>query len=66
MSRSKLLVPEHMPEHLLRTTPNVRKDVAPGSLAQAKAEAERNAVVQALRASNGNKSKAAAMLASTG
>jgi PAS domain S-box-containing protein len=62
MSRRELLLPEHMPEHLLRSLPNVRKDVAPGSLAQAKAEAERNAIVAALHASRGNKSKAAALL----
>jgi transcriptional regulator with PAS, ATPase and Fis domain len=62
MSRSELLLPEHMPKHLLRTTPNIRKDVSPGSLAQAKAEAERNAILAALHTSKGNKSRAAALL----
>jgi transcriptional regulator with PAS, ATPase and Fis domain len=62
MTRSKLLSPEHMPDHLLRTTPNVRKDVAPGSLANVKAEAERTAIIAALQAAGGNKTRAAAML----
>ncbi len=62
MTRSKLLSPEHMPDHLLRTTPNVRKDVAPGSLANVKAEAERNAIIAALQAAGGNKTRAATLL----
>jgi DNA-binding NtrC family response regulator len=36
--------------------------VAPGSLASARAEAERAAIVAALGAAGGNKSKAAALL----
>ena len=62
MTKSQLLRPEHMPDHLLRTTPNVRKDVAPGSLANVKAEAERNAIIAALQAAGGNKTRAAALL----
>jgi len=62
MSTNDLLLPEHMPKHLLRTTPNLPKAITPGSLAQAKADAERAAILAALRASKGNKSKAAALL----
>jgi PAS domain S-box-containing protein len=62
MSAGGLVLPEHMPKHLLRTTPNIRKEMAPGSLAQAKADAERNAIVVALQASKGNKSRAAVLL----
>jgi DNA-binding NtrC family response regulator len=62
MTRSRLLRPEHMPDHLLRTTPHLRKEVAPGSLAKVKAEAERNAIIAALQAAEGNKTRAAALL----
>jgi transcriptional regulator with PAS, ATPase and Fis domain len=62
MTRSRVLLPEHIPDHLLRTTPNVRKELAPGSLAQAKAEAEREAIIAALQSAGGNKTRAAAML----
>ncbi|RJP24408.1 MAG: PAS domain-containing protein [Deltaproteobacteria bacterium] len=62
MSRGEALLPEHIPVHLLRDAPGVRKEVTPGTLASAKAEAERAAIVSALSASGGNRTKAAALL----
>jgi PAS domain S-box-containing protein len=62
LSRGEVLLPEHIPAYLLRNAPNVRKEVTPGSLAQVKAEAERNAIVAALRATGGNITHAAALL----
>jgi len=62
MSRGEVLLPEHIPAHLVRDATGARKEVAPGSLASARAEAERAAIVAALGAAGGNKSKAAAML----
>ena len=62
MSRGEVLLPEHIPVHLVRDATGARKEVAPGSLASARAEAERAAIVAALGAAGGNKSKAAAML----
>lgn len=62
MSRSRQLLPEHLSDRLLRIAPNVRKDVSPGSLAHAKADAERKAILAALEATGGNKSKAAELL----
>ncbi|NJD62031.1 MAG: PAS domain-containing protein [Deltaproteobacteria bacterium] len=62
MARGDVLLPEHLPPHLLRAAPSAGKAVTPGSLASAKAEAERAAIVAALNASGGNKSKAADLL----
>jgi DNA-binding NtrC family response regulator len=62
MSRGEVLLPEHIPAHLLRDAPGARKELAPGSLASARAGAERAAIVAALGAAGGNWSKAAAML----
>ncbi|HEY7527857.1 MAG TPA: sigma 54-interacting transcriptional regulator [Candidatus Deferrimicrobiaceae bacterium] len=62
MARGDVLLPEHLPPHLLRAAPSAGKTVTPGSLASAKAEAERDAIVAALKASGGNKSKAADLL----
>jgi PAS domain S-box-containing protein len=62
MSRGEVLMPEHIPAHLVRDARGARKEVAPGSLASARAEAERAAIVAALGAAGGNKSKAAALL----
>ncbi len=62
MSRGQALVSENIPEHLLRGAPGVRRELTPGSLANVKAEAERNAILGALQATKGNKSRAAAML----
>ncbi|HZW37050.1 MAG TPA: sigma 54-interacting transcriptional regulator [Candidatus Deferrimicrobiaceae bacterium] len=62
MARGDVLLPEHLPPHLLRAAPSAGKAVTPGSLASAKAEAERDAIVAALKASGGNKSKAADLL----
>ena len=62
MARGDLLLPEHLPPHLLRAVPDAGKEVTPGSLASAKAEAERAAILAALKASGGNKSKAADLL----
>jgi PAS domain S-box-containing protein len=62
MSRGDILLPEHLPPHLLRAVPDAGKAAVPGSLASAKAETERNAILAALKASGGNKSKAAGLL----
>ena len=62
MSRGEVLLPEQIPAHLLRDAPGARKELAPGSLASARAGAERAAIVAALGAAGGNRSKAAAML----
>ncbi len=62
MSRGDVLLPEHLPPHLLRAVTDAVKEVVPGSLASAKAETERNAILAALKASGGNKSRAADLL----
>jgi PAS domain S-box-containing protein len=62
MARGEVLLPEHLPPHLLRSVPDAGKEVTPGSLASAKAEAERAAILAALKATRGNKSKAADLL----
>jgi transcriptional regulator with PAS, ATPase and Fis domain len=62
MSRGEDLRIEHIPNHLLRIANSASKEATPGSLAHAKAEAERKAIVAALQASGGNKSKAAELL----
>jgi transcriptional regulator with PAS, ATPase and Fis domain len=62
MAREDLLLPEHLPPHLLRSVPGARRGISPGSLALARVEAERDAIVAALNASRGNKSRAAEIL----
>jgi len=77
MSPREVLRPEHFPAHLLRFGHGVRKGaipvsagadgeetpaIAPGSLASVKAEAERSAIVSALAAAGGNRTKAAELL----
>ena len=62
MSPREVLEPEHFPAHLLRFAHGVRKEATPGSLASARAEAERAAILTALSAAGGNKTKAAALL----
>ena len=62
MSRGEALLPEHIPAHLVRDAQGAGKEVTPGSLASARAEAERAAILTALSAAGGNKTKAAALL----
>jgi len=77
MSPGKVLRPEHFPTHLLRFSNGVRKQAepgaagadgeetpakGPGSLASVKAEAERSAILSALAAVGGNRTKAAELL----
>jgi DNA-binding NtrC family response regulator len=77
MSPREVLRPEHFPAHLLRFGHGVRKEAipvaagadgeeasttVPGSLASVKAEAERSAILSALAAAGGNKTKAAELL----
>jgi len=77
MSPREVLRPEHFPAHLLRFGHGVRKEaipgaagtdgeetsaIAPGSLASVKAEAERSAILSALAAAGGNRTKAAELL----
>jgi DNA-binding NtrC family response regulator len=65
MSPREVLRPEHFPAHLLRFAHGVRKEGtpgAPGSLASVKAEAERSAILSALAAVGGNRTRAAELL----
>ena len=76
MSPREVLRPEHFPVHLLRFSHGVRKEgipgaaddgeepsaKAPGSLASVKAEAERSAILSALAAVGGNRTRAAELL----
>ena len=62
MSRDPTLLPEHLPASLLIAVATGGKEGIPGSLAKVKAEAERAAIVSALKAANGNKSRAASLL----
>jgi PAS domain S-box-containing protein len=77
MSPREVLRPEHFPAHLLRFGHGARKEAtpgaveaggeatwakAPGSLAAVKAEAERSAILSALAAVGGNRTRAAELL----
>jgi PAS domain S-box-containing protein len=62
MSRDPTLLPEHLSASLLRAVASGGKEGIPGSLAKVKAEAEREAILAALKAANGNKSRAASLL----
>jgi PAS domain S-box-containing protein len=77
MSPREVLRPEHFPAHLLRFVHGARKEAipgaaetdgevtsskAPGSLASVKAEAERSAILSALAAVGGNRTRAAELL----
>jgi PAS domain S-box-containing protein len=77
MSSREVLRPEHFPAHLLRFAHGARKEAAPGaaeaggegrwakapgSLASVKAEAERSAILSALDAVGGNRTRAAELL----
>ena len=77
MSSREVLEPEHFPAHLLRFAHGMWKEAAPGaaeadgeersakgpgSLASVKAEAERSAILSALAAVGGNRTKAAELL----
>ncbi len=62
MTRDEVLLPEHLPPQLLRASSAPAKAVVPGSLASAKADAEKMAIETALKAARGNKSRAADLL----
>jgi len=77
MSPREVLRPEHFPARLLRHSPGVREGAisgaadagreesppkGPGSLASVKAEAERSAILSALAAVGGNRTRAAELL----
>ena len=77
MSPREVLRPEHFPAHLLRFAHGARKEATPGtavadgeeawarppgSLASVKAEAERSAILSALAAVGGNRTRAAELL----
>jgi DNA-binding NtrC family response regulator len=62
MTRGEALLPEHVPEYLLRSVPKLRAGLAPSTLAHARAEAERKTIVAALAAAGGNKTRAASIL----
>ena len=62
MSPGETLLPEHFPTLMSRASRGALRDAAPGSLASAKAGAERAAILSALSAAGGNKTKAAELL----
>ena len=62
MSPREELRPEHFPGHLLRFAHGARKAGGAGSLASVKAEAERSAILSALAAVGGNRTRAAELL----
>ncbi len=62
MSKGEVLLPEHFPPQFQRGVPGSARGSIPGTLASAKADAERTAILAALKASGGNKAKAAALL----
>jgi PAS domain S-box-containing protein len=62
MTREEVLRPEHIPEHLLPSESRAQSIMAHGTLAHAKLEAERKAIMAALEMTKGNKSRAAALL----
>lgn len=62
LSRGDTITASHLPPHLLREVPGTNVAPAPGSLAQVRMEAERSAILAALKATGGNKSRAAALL----
>jgi len=62
MTKGEALLPEYAPEHLLRSVSKLRAGLAPSTLAQARGEAERKAIVAALAAAGGNKTRAASIL----
>lgn len=62
MARGGVLLPEHLPVHLLRWATGIPKVTPSGSLASARAVADRIAITAALKATNGNKAKASKIL----
>ncbi len=62
MTRGETLLPEHVPDYLLRSIPKLCAGLAPCTLAHARAEAERKTIVAALAAAAGNKTRAASIL----
>ncbi len=62
LSRGDTIMATHLPPHLLAKAPTLNKAPAPGSLAGVRIEAERNAILAALQATGGNKSRAASLL----
>ncbi|MDA8121809.1 MAG: sigma 54-interacting transcriptional regulator [Deltaproteobacteria bacterium] len=62
MGKGDLLLPGHLPPHLILAAPDNGKERSHGSLASARAAAERAAILAALKASGGNKTKAAGLL----
>jgi PAS domain S-box-containing protein len=62
MTKGETLLPEYVPEYLLRSVSKLRAGPAPSTLAQARADAERKTIIAALAAAGGNKTKAASIL----
>jgi transcriptional regulator with PAS, ATPase and Fis domain len=62
MSRGEMLLPEHVPQHLWQKASATARAVSSGSLANVRAEAEKAAILAALQAAKGNKSRAASIL----
>ncbi len=62
LSRGDTVLAAHLPPHLLRDAPSPQSAPAPGALAQVRMEAERSAILAALKATGGNKSRAASLL----
>ncbi len=62
MTKGETLLPEQVPQYLLRSIPKLGAGLAPCTLAHARAEAERKTIVAALAAAAGNKTRAASIL----
>ncbi|SPF48324.1 conserved hypothetical protein [Syntrophobacter sp. SbD1] len=62
MTRGETLLTEHVPGYLRRSIPKLHAGLAPNTLSHARAEAERKAIIAALDAAGGNKTKAASIL----
>ena len=62
MSRGETILMEQISGQVLRSLPSAHREGCLESLAQIKAEAERDAIVAALKATGGNKTRAAELL----
>ena len=62
MTRGQTLLPEHVPEYLVRSIPTLHAGLTLSTLSHARAEAERKAIIAVLDAAGGNKTRAASIL----
>ena len=57
MTRGQTLLPEHVPEYIVRSIPALHTGLTLSTLSHARAEAERKAIIAALDAAGGNKTE---------